>query len=270
MGKKKKKKRFIPTSKLNPAVQARKLDKLAEAIAIHKKHLDAIGRSHNDYISYLGNFARHDIKNAIQSMDSILSTTEPSEFDESKIASLSSYLKVIRNTMDNFSKLVPYSTDSKFDIGTLMVAFELLCRTDMQINAIELILDYPKDSTQQLDLPFHELLQMINNLLINAVKSLEEAENKKIAVSVELDEEAVKIEFKDTGKEIEQENEENVFKYGFSTSGGSGIGLFHAQFVCNSLSGDISLTLTPDDEFKKTFTITLPISTSHGEEHSDY
>jgi signal transduction histidine kinase len=267
---KKRDKKFIPSTKSNPVVHSKKLEKLQaeiqrlrQDIDSHRKTIDAIGRSHDNYISYLGNFARHDIKNAIQSMDSILSTTEPFEFDESKIISLVSYLEVIRHTMDNFSKLIPYSKNKKFTIDTLAGGCELLCRTDMILNEIDIKFEFPKNSIQQIELPFHSILQMMNNLLINSVKSLENSENKKIHVTAEANEEKVRLEFKDTGKEIPLENKDKIFEYGFSTSGGSGIGLFHARYLCTLLEGEISISLTPEERYKKTFSITLPISSKH-------
>ena len=150
----KRKKKYNPTSIYNPAQQVRKLNQLEEKLEIHRRDIQAISKSHDNHISYLGNFARHDIKNAIQSMDSVLSTTKANEFDDSTINSLSTYLDVIRNTIDNFAKLVPYSTSGKFTLDTLMIAVELLARADMQKNEIEMKFEYPKDSELLIELPF--------------------------------------------------------------------------------------------------------------------
>lgn len=55
------KKRFIPKPRHNPEVQARKIDHNRELYLQIRKAVDAITISHDNHISYLGNFARHDI-----------------------------------------------------------------------------------------------------------------------------------------------------------------------------------------------------------------
>ena len=77
-----KKKRFIPRPRHNPEVQARKIDQNRDLYLQIRKAVDAITVSHDNHISYLGNFARHDIKNSIQSMDSVLSTTTANEMTD--------------------------------------------------------------------------------------------------------------------------------------------------------------------------------------------
>lgn len=105
------KKKYIPKARHNPEIQARKIENnRIELLNIHKA-VEALSISHDIHISYLGNFARHDIKNSIQSMDSVLSTTNSEEITDENILSLKTNLKVIRETIDNFSKLVPYSKD---------------------------------------------------------------------------------------------------------------------------------------------------------------
>ncbi|GHT44318.1 hypothetical protein AGMMS49965_19730 [Bacteroidia bacterium] len=117
--------RYNPNKQFNPVVQAQKLEKL-------KVDIKALSKSNDNHIAYLADFTRHDIKNAILSMDSILTVTTPEEFTQEKIASLSTYLEVISNTIENFAKLVPYSSDGKFKLETLFVAIEVLTRSDMQ------------------------------------------------------------------------------------------------------------------------------------------
>jgi signal transduction histidine kinase len=266
---KKRSKKYNPTSKYNPAFQARKLDSLAKKLEIHRRDIHAISKSHDNHISYLGNFARHDLKNAIQSMDSILTTTKPNEVDENTINSLSTYLDVIRNTIDNFAKLVPYSTTGRFKLDTLMIAVELLVRADMQKHEISVKFDYPRDSKVEIELPFHVILQMLNNLIINSIKALESVEPKKLFINADINSKELTIKIHDNGTRIIPEDSKRIFEYGYSTTGGSGIGLYHARYLCDEFSGLIDVDLTEHEDFNKTFSITLPITLQNGENSSD-
>lgn len=255
----KKRKQYNPTSKFNPAYQKIQIEKLGIKIENHRRDLEAISRSHEIHISYLGNFARHDIKNAIQSMDSIFSTTQAEEFTDETIASLQTHLQVIRSTIDNFSKLVPYSHSGKFTTSTLMLAIELLTRADIQKEDITIKLDYPKTSDVEIQLPFHGILQMLHNTIINSIKSLENRDTKALFIKADFMDNMVVFQISDTGTPIPDENVKKVFEYGFSTTGGSGIGLFHAKYLCDQFKGKISLENNPGELYTKTFIITLPI-----------
>lgn len=255
----KKRKNYIPKKRYNPIQQAKRIDKIANDLEIHRRHISAISMSHDNHITHLANFARHDIKNTIQNIDSILSTTPAEEFNNNTIVSLTASLDVIRNTMDNFAKLVPYSTTGKFRLNDLMVAVELLARADMQKNEIEMVFDYSRQTSTEIDLPFQIILQMMNNLIINSIKSLESLPNKKMLIQAWMEQEFLHIKIKDNGIVIKQEDSDKIFDYGYSTTGGSGIGLFHARFLCNDLKGGINVDLTEDENYNKTFSIRLPI-----------
>ena len=252
------KRRFIPKPRHNPEVQARKIDQNRDLYLQIRKAVDAITISHDNHISYLGNFARHDIKNSIQSMDSVLSTTSALEMTDEQILSLRTNLKVIRETMDNFSKLVPYSKDEKFDLKNLIIAVELLTRNDLYTNKIKLIREFPEESIY-LNLPFQSVLQMFNNIFINAIKALEFVENPVIKVSASSNTEHLTIEISDNGKKIEEKEKDKIFEFGYSTTGGSGIGLYHAKYLCELFNGNIEIISTNNDNFSKSFLIHLPI-----------
>ena len=51
-----------------------------------------------------------------------------------------------------------------------------------------------------------------------------------------------------------------IFDYGVSSTGGSGIGLYHVQWLCTSYKGDIQVhPLASGGLYTKCFTITLPL-----------
>lgn len=252
------KKKYIPKARHNPEIQARKIENnRIELLNIHKA-VEALSISHDIHISYLGNFARHDIKNSIQSMDSVLSTTNAEEITAENILSLKTNLKVIRETIDNFSKLVPYSKDEKFEIKNLIIAVELLTRNALYKNNIKLIKELPKETSIYLNLPFQSVLQMFNNLFINAIKSLENVDNPIIKIFAYINDDSLIIEIIDNGKQIDDKNKEKIFEFGFSTTGGSGIGLYHAKYLCELFKGKIEIK-SFDDLYTKAFLVHLPI-----------
>ncbi|MFY7956590.1 MAG: ATP-binding protein [Flavobacterium macrobrachii] len=253
-----KRKKYIPKPRHNPEIQARKIENNRIELQNVLKAVDALTISHDNHISYLGNFARHDIKNSIQSMDSILSTTDANDITEENILSLKTNLKVIRETIDNFSKLVPYSKDEKFEIKNLIIAVELLTRNDLYNNNIKLIKELPKDINIYLNLPFQSVLQMFNNLFINAIKSLENINNPTIKLFAHINENSLTIEILDNGKKIDEKEYEKIFEFGFSTTGGSGIGLYHAKYLCELFKGKIEIKPS-DGLFTKAFLVHLPI-----------
>jgi hypothetical protein len=81
-----KKSKYTPKAKFNPIIQAKKIEYLSEELDRLGKAIEALSKSHDNHIAYLGNFARHDIKNAILSMDSILTETTPEDFNEERIS----------------------------------------------------------------------------------------------------------------------------------------------------------------------------------------
>lgn len=251
------KRKYTPKKKYNPIIQSEKIEKLGFELDRLGKAIEALSKSHDNHIAYLGNFARHDIKNAILSMDSILTITTPEEFDNECINTLSMYLKVIKETMDNFVKLVPYSPKGTFILPTLIIAVELLTRSDMQKENINLDVRFDRKSEEEIKLPFQSVLQMINNLVINSIKALDDVSSKKILLEAFVENDKLKILLSDNGREIKEEDKQKIFEYGYSTTGGSGIGLYHAKYLCDAFNGKIELTSEARSGMTKTFCITL-------------
>lgn len=254
-----KKKKYIPNRKHNPIVIANKIETLTYKLDALDKTINALSKSHDNHISYLGNFARHDIKNAILSMDSILTVTTPEEFNTECIETLSLYLGAIKDTLDNFIKLVPFSSNGTFKIPDLMIAVGLLTRSDMQRHDIDLDIQFERDSNIEIELPFQSILQMINNLVINSIKALESTTIKKIRIESLFSADTLNLFISDNGNVISENDKYEIFNYGYSTTGGSGIGLYHAKYLCDAFKGNIELLNEAHEGMNKTFCITLKI-----------
>lgn len=255
-----KKKNYIPKKPLNPIVVQSKLSELENQVKLHGKNIDAIGKSHDTHITMLSNFARHDIKNSVQSMDSILGSNSLEELTDKHLESLKLNLNIIRETIDNFSKLVPYSERDYFNFEQLITAVELLNRENFYLNKIKLVKNIP-EGDYNFNLPFQSVLQMINNIIINATKAFDDkATDKKIKISIEFSDELFSIKIYDNASKIPFSKIDSIFEYGKSSTGGSGIGLYHARYLCNLYNGNISVSeLSDDPNYSKYFLINLPI-----------
>lgn len=225
--------------------------------------IDAHMETTNNHIALIANFARHDITNYIQNMDAILCTTNIKELLPDVHNRLLANINSIREVMSNFASLVPHSQDGVFSVTQLLGAAEALNRDLLVQNKIRFFKDYPElDITMRSS--FQLLLQVIVNLINNACKEecyLEGmAYDKMIKLSYELSESNfLKIRVFDNGLPIPEDKIEKIFFYGFSETGGSGIGLFHARYLCGLLKGRLLVENSTDDIYTKCFCIELPI-----------
>lgn len=256
----KNKSKFIPQSKISTVLLQKKLRELEVETKLHGRNIDAIAKSHDTHITMLSNFARHDIKNSVQSMDGILNANTLQELTEKHIESLKLNLQIIRETIDNFSKLVPYSQRENFSFEQLLAAVEILNRENLYVHKISLEKDIVEGSFN-FNLPFQSVLQMINNIIINAIKAFEGLEiDRKIKIQANFNDDFFEMKIYDNASKITFSNINTIFDYGVSSSGGSGIGLYHAKYLCNLYKGNIEIhEITNDIIYNKYFLINLPI-----------
>lgn len=87
-----------------------------------------------------------------------------------------------------------------------------------------------------------ELNIIIDNLISNAKR----AEASKLSIDYECPTpNRLQIFFEDNGRGIPPENLDKIFNFGFTTTQGSGIGLFHIKKIINSIGGSIEVKSTP-------------------------
>lgn len=257
----KRNKKYIPNKNNNPIVQTKRIDELDRAIQKHSEVLKTVINTYDKHVEHLANFANHDMKNSLQSMDSILYTNEYDNLTEESWEGLKTCLKNIRNSFDNFSNLVPYSNSNKFQIERLFIALNLLIKEDILVNKITFKNNHPKDI--EVDLPFQSLLQVLHNIIINAINSFKEnkVEDPIIELECKIEDNNCYIVISNNGKKIEPKLKDKIFEYGYSSTNGSGIGLFHAKYVCEQLKGSINIELL-DNTMNKSFIINLPLKSN--------
>ncbi|MEP0848578.1 MAG: HAMP domain-containing protein [Phycisphaerae bacterium] len=116
-------------------------------------------------------------------------------------------------------------------------------------------------AVEPLELDRHRVLQILVNLLTNAIQAVKAGREDGRLIHVSLQRSAVGLEIRvqDNGEGIDPQNLERVFAYGYSTRpGGSGVGLHSAANLAREMRG--SLTGASDGIGRgATFTLTLPM-----------
>lgn len=250
---------YIPKPVYNPVVQAKKIEDNRIEIKKLGQTIELITASNERHYQLLGNFARHDMKNIIINMNSILELYRDRIPDE-VIEAIQLNTDAMSATMNNFQKLVPHADTAKFKFNELISAVRILISPVVDAVTSDGKLYFDMNDETEINLPFQALLQMVNNIVVNAVKAVEgNIGMKKIDVSLYTSEGNIFIVVSDNGCEIPEENRDKIYDFRFSTTGGSGIGLNHAKFLCEKFNGNISLSLEPVDGMHKSFIIKIPI-----------
>jgi len=107
----------------------------------------------------------------------------------------------------------------------------------------------------------HKILQILVNLISNAqhAVSTETISTKKIVIKItELEEESIKVEVKDSGVGISEDNLSKIFDHGFTTKkNGHGFGLNSCRKIAESMNGTLSVS-SSGDNLGATFTLRIP------------
>ena len=259
MSKTKRNKKYNPKIRTNPEVLRKKIDTLTENIEKIKKQRDMMYSALEKHVEYLTNFTSHDVKNAIQNMDSIVSSLDLDNVTEAEIDTIKTCLNSIRQSLNNFSSLVPNSTKKEFKLLELFKAAELINRSELKKKKINYEFNIDKNDKRSINQPFHNILQVLNNLMLNSIKALENTEyNPTIFIECKIIDEQLDIIICDNGCGIPDENRDKIFDMYFTTTGGSGIGLYHAKYSLEKMKGSISL-LNSFSNFKTSIKIEIPI-----------
>ena len=113
-----------------------------------------------------------------------------------------------------------------------------------------------KDSLPPVEHDPNQINQVLLNLLLNAIQSMDEPGT--IRVSLEPEDDAVAIVVSDEGKGIAPEHLANLFRPFFTTKGhGTGLGLSLARRIVESHGGTINVESNPGEGAR--FTVLLPV-----------
>lgn len=253
----KRRKTYQPHRQMTPDMLSMKLKKLSQDLDTHKKNMDAVIQTYNSHMDFLSNFARHDMGNAIQNISATLKVIE-GKVDPDIIKALKSSIDNLNSTLSNLGRLIPYSPNRTFRLHELIKAAEILVRNSSKANNVTLKTVVDRTSNEEISQPFQALLQMLHNLIINAQKALRNTDGEKqIRIEANMENGVCVIRVMDNGCGIPDDNLCTIFDYGFTTTDGSGIGLFHARYLCHEIGGNISVTQN-ENGFSTIFTLSFP------------
>lgn len=253
-----KKKQYQKSQHLNIVSLSKQIEKLKDRVEAHHHALLAVTKSYEQHMDQLANIARHDIGNAVQNMFASLALWKD-KADKQMIDELDLSLKNLNSTLTNFGQLIPYNVKESFELPQLMVALQVLTRSDTEMNRIDVKFNYNRNDTTKISQSFQPILQMLHNFIINAKKSFtQDIPDKLIYVESVIQDDSCVIKIKNNGTAIDDSIVDKIFDYGFTTTDGSGIGLAHAHYLCEEIGATINLDRFVES-FTTVFTIIIPL-----------
>ena len=263
----KKQKTYNPGQRVNPIVLAKKQEKLnrqQEKLSGDIEHLKQVlqstNRENDRHIEHLSNFVRHDMKNAIQGLDGIIyNAAEEGSVNAETLAQLKTAVSLLRSSLDNFAKIIPSSREQTTTMPDILVAVEMLLRYSIQQGRVKCAFVYDRESTVKIQYPFQTIVQIVNNFVINALNAFGGQSERRLLVEGLTEGESCRIVIHDNAPAIPEADRQRIFEYGYSTTGGTGIGLFHAKSQMDEIGGTITLSESDEEGYTKRFVIEFPI-----------
>lgn len=190
----------------------------------------------------------HEIKNPltpmklnVQHLEKAYNENDPAQ--KEKIHSISQSLIQQIDTLDKVAEMFSDFAKSnikrmvKVELLQLVRSSVLLFKNNENIQfAIE-----AKESQYDTKAIEKDLLRLFNNLIKNAVQSLEDRKDGKIDIALSRSGQFIEITIVDNGKGIDKEVKSRVFQPYFTTkSGGTGLGLAIVKNIMNEIGGSIT------------------------------
>lgn len=87
-----------------------------------------------------------------------------------------------------------------------------------------------------------EIVVLLDNLISNSKK----ADAKKISFNAEMSDDLLRVTIQDDGKGVAEDRRDRVFDIGYTTTNGSGFGLYHASKIAENFGGTLELCKSTD------------------------
>lgn len=237
--------------------------KLGGLIKRLRHDINAVHQVHSRHIALFSHFLSHDIKNCVQSIDMTLSANSLEELSNDHIKAMKQQLQIIRETLANFTDMNPHGELGVFKINSLIGNVEALNRDLLKQSGVSFHKELLNDIELKVNYPFHSLLQILSNLIINACTHLVETKIQQpsilLKIAINQEKQMVYLYLYDNGNEIDEKEQAKIFDYGYTTSpNGSGIGLYHVRYVCETLYGTVEYIKSDLPNYTKAFLISLP------------
>ena len=254
----------ISTTVLGERLRQLRIDGLAKVVKLFEEHSD-------DLEAFLANDRRgRQVQEYLGSLAKTLAADQQELLAE--LGFLSDKVQHIRNIIvaeQNYAKRVSFR--ERCDLSALIEDVLLMRSHSLQKNRIELARDF--DELPPMVLERSKLLQVIENLVKNAIESIVSHDGEKRLIDIRLKwagADRVRLTVTDSGRGIAPDHASRIFNFGFTTKkSGNGFGLHSAANAMAEMGGKISAQSEGLGR-GATFTLEMPLVTeSPDEEGSD-
>ncbi len=177
-----------------------------------------------------------------------------------KIKTHTSYMSDIITAVKGQAVTLSEDTEDAFTIEELLKRINILMRHELKNALIELRTNTMVDASFSLKGNVNSLVQVINNLISNAIQAYNGKTNEVMDLLVEKTEHEIVISVRDYGCGMPDEVQDKLFKEMITTKGknGTGLGLFMSY---STIRGHFNGNITFESELGKgtTFHVILPI-----------
>jgi PAS domain S-box-containing protein len=215
-------------------------------------------------IARLSDAMMHDIRNPINSLAlNIDVLTQLLSERSTEIPNISEIIdkinRQISNLTHNLHRYVGYSRITELKLESIDIREpidELILDIRHRLVSRHIKIRYHRSNTaQMIKGDWNQLIRVVENLINNAIDSIEDKGN--IDVFVRKRNKKVNISIEDDGQGIKSENLQNVFKPYFTTKDkGSGLGLFIVREIVRAHHGRVYCTSSDDQGTR--FTVSIP------------
>ncbi|MAE07621.1 MAG: hypothetical protein CL661_02545 [Bacteroidetes bacterium] len=190
----------------------------------------------------------HEIKNPLTPMKLNIQYLEKSfknkdpDFD-SKINSISQSLITQIDALDNVAEMFSNFAETRFSDFEKV---NLKTIIDSSVNLFDkknnVVISITYTDADLFTLGFEkDILRAFNNILKNAIQSIENSENGEIKITAKRDSNFITIEVSDNGKGVSEEMKSKIFQPYFTTkTSGTGLGLAIVKNIMNEIGGKVS------------------------------
>lgn len=175
------------------------------------------------------------------------------------------FISIISLESAKINSIANYITKANFNLKATEISEDIVEFIIGYINEIYLSDDNVIDLSMKIQINNQEDIQYktkfipleITTLLDNFINNSEKSKATSFKISFNISYETLMISLFDNGKNyIPEENYDKIFELGYSTTDGSGIGLFQANEIVKKLKGNITVQSIKNEG--TTFHITLP------------
>lgn len=248
----------IRIDKHNEKIQWSKNDEIGMLIHEYNRMVDKLEQSadllkHSERESAWREVARqiaHEIKNPLTPMKLNVQYLEKSFKNNdpdfaTKINSISKSLITQIDTLNNVAEMFSdFAISKSFNFSEVDLKTIITSSVDLfnKNSNVSISLDFKDPEANCLTLGFEkDILRVINNILKNAIQSLDKNDNGKINIKVNHDSKSIIVAISDNGKGISEEMRPKIFQPYFTTkTSGTGLGLAIVKNIMNEVGGKVS------------------------------